>query len=64
MEDKKTKNIEFFDYKDINSLGKHINPHGRMYNRRRTRLQAKQQRGFAQAIKRSRYMALMPYVSP
>ena len=59
---KKTK-IEHIDYKDIVSLGHHINPHARMNSRKRTGFSAKQQRDFAQAIKRARFMALMPYIS-
>ena len=65
MEKKETKttNIEHFDYKDVVKLSAHINPHARMFSRKRTGLTAHEQRVFAQAIKRSRFMALMPYVS-
>lgn len=51
------------DYKDITRLGGSINPHARMYNRRRTGFSAKGQRDFARATKRARFMALMPFVS-
>ncbi|MEX0917883.1 MAG: 30S ribosomal protein S18 [Candidatus Paceibacterota bacterium] len=51
------------DYKDILRLRNHVNPHARMLNRRRTGLSARQQRDFATAVKRARFMALMPYVS-
>ncbi len=50
------------DYKDIVRLGAHVNPHARMMNRRRTGFTAKGQRNFAAAIKRARFMALMPYI--
>jgi len=50
------------DYKDINRLDKNVNPHARMNSRKRTGLTAKGQRNFAKAIKRSRFMALMPYI--
>jgi small subunit ribosomal protein S18 len=50
------------DYKDINRLYNHVNPHARMMNRRRTGMSAKGQRNFAKAIKRARFMALMPYI--
>ncbi len=64
MEDEKsTKNIEHFDYKDVDKLMAHLNPHSRMFNRRRSGLSAKQQREFARAVKRARFMALVPYVS-
>jgi small subunit ribosomal protein S18 len=54
--------LEHIDYKDINSLTAYVNPHARMFSRRRTGFSAKAQRDFAQAIKRSRFMALMPYI--
>lgn len=50
------------DYKDIERLEAHINPHARIMNRRRTGFKAKDQRNLARAIKRARFMALMPYV--
>ncbi len=54
--------LEHIDYKDITSLGAYVNPHARMYNRRRTGFSAKVQRDFARSIKRARFMALMPYI--
>lgn len=54
--------IKFIDYKDVEVLGKFINPFGRMLSRRRTGLTAKNQRKLANAIKRARFMGLMPYV--
>ncbi len=54
--------LEHIDYKDINSLSAHTNPHARMFGRKRTGFSAKVQRDFARAIKRSRFMALMPYI--
>lgn len=50
------------DYKDITRLANHVNPHARMMNRRRTGMSAKGQRNFAKAIKRARFMALMPFI--
>jgi small subunit ribosomal protein S18 len=50
------------DFKDIVRLAAHVNPHARMMNRRRTGFTAKGQRNFATAIKRARFMALMPYI--
>lgn len=65
MEDKakKVPVVEHFDYKDTVKLKSHINPHARMMSRKRTGLSAHEQRSFAQAIKRARFMALIPYVS-
>jgi small subunit ribosomal protein S18 len=62
MEQKKS-NIQHFDYKDIARLEANLNPHARMMNRKRTNLSAKEQRAFATAVKRARFMALIPYVS-
>ncbi|HMA77757.1 MAG TPA: 30S ribosomal protein S18 [Candidatus Paceibacterota bacterium] len=59
----KTQTINHIDYKDITRLKNHVNPHARMHGRRRTGMTAKQQRDFARATKRARFMALMPYVS-
>ena len=64
MEDKQTKTQthNHIDYKDITRLGALVNPHARMFNRRRTKFTAKGQRDFARATKRARFMALMPFV--
>lgn len=58
-----TQNTRHFDYKDVDRLQANLNPHARMFNRRRTGLSAKEQRDFARAVKRSRFMALIPYVN-
>ncbi len=52
-----------FDFKNTALLGEYINPHARMFNRRRTKLSARKQRELATAVKRARFMALMPYIS-
>jgi small subunit ribosomal protein S18 len=54
--------LHHVDYKDITRLKTMVNPHARMMGRRRTGLTAKGQRNFARAIKRARFMALMPYI--
>lgn len=51
------------DYKAIDLLQKFINPNGRILNRRKTNLSAKNQRALANAIKRARFIGLMPYIS-
>ena len=50
------------DYKDVETLKKFINPHGKIMPRRRTGLSALGQRNVALAIKRARFMALLPYI--
>jgi small subunit ribosomal protein S18 len=64
MEKIQTENmpLHHIDYKDIVRLGAHVNPHARMMNRRRTSFSARGQRDFATAVKRARFMALMPYI--
>lgn len=62
-EKKSTENIEHIDFKDVARIKAHLNPHARMFGRNRTGLTAREQRNFAQAVKRARFMALVPYVS-
>ncbi len=54
--------IEVVDYKDTALLRKFINDRGKMLPSRQTGTTARQQRQVAQAIKRAREMALMPFV--
>lgn len=56
-------NIKHIDYKDVELLKKFLNPHARMIARKRTGVTAKNQRNLATAIKRARFMGLLPYVS-
>jgi len=56
-------NIKYIDYKDTEILKKFINPHGRMIARKRTGISAKYQRQLAMAVKRARFMGLLPYVA-
>lgn len=52
-----------FDYKNVELLSQYVNPHARINGRKRTGLTAHEQRSLAAAIKRARFMALMPYIS-
>ena len=56
-------NIKHVDYKDVELLKKFVNPHARMNGKKKTSVCARSQRQLSQAIKRARYMALMPFVS-
>lgn len=59
-----TKNsIKYIDYKDVELLKKFTNPHARLLARKRTGTTAKNQRKLAEAVKRARFMGLLPYVS-
>jgi small subunit ribosomal protein S18 len=52
----------YVDYKDVELLKKLINRHGRIVVRRKTGCSAVSQRAVTKAIKRARFMALLPYV--
>lgn len=52
---------DWFDYKDIKTLKRYVNTFGQIDSKRRTGLSNKQQRRLAQAIKRARFLALLPY---
>lgn len=49
------------DYKDVDLLSQFITERKKIMPRRTTGLNAKEQRKIAQAIKRARFMALLPY---
>lgn len=53
----------YVDYKDIEYLKKFLNPHSRLLSRKKTGLSAGTQRKVALAVKRARFMALLPYTS-
>jgi len=55
-------NITHVDYKDVETLRRFLNPHGRLIGRRHTGLSATHQRDLARAVKRARYMGLLPYI--
>jgi len=49
------------DYKDIPRLRKYVSDRGKIEPRRRSGVCAKHQRRLATAIKRARFLALLPY---
>ena len=55
--------IRFIDYKDVENLKRFLNPNGRILNRKRTGLAAKNQRMLAEAVKRARFMGLLPFIA-
>lgn len=59
---KKKNEIKYFDYKDFKTLQRYVNPYGQIEPRKKTGLSAKQQRQLTTAIKRSRHIALLPFV--
>ena len=51
------------DYKDSRSLQKFVSERGKIMPRRISVVSARKQRALATAIKRARFLALLPYVS-
>jgi small subunit ribosomal protein S18 len=56
-------NAPKIDYKDVRLLGRYISERGKIVPSRITAVSAKKQRDLAVAIKRARFLALLPYVS-
>ncbi len=53
----------FVDYKDLDLLGKIVNRQAKIIGRRKTGCTAASQHAVTRAIKRARFMALLPYVA-
>ncbi len=53
----------YFDYRDVKTLQKFLDPYGRIEAGARTGLSAKQQRQLAVAVKRARHLALLPFIA-
>ena len=49
------------DYKDVNKLKKYVTEKGKMLPRRMTGVCSEHQRDLAEAIKKARVMALLPF---
>ena len=56
------RNAPQIDYKDVKLLQRYVSERGKMVPSRITAVSAKKQRELARAIKRARYLALLPYV--
>ncbi len=52
----------FVDYKDVTSLKKLVSAQSKLFSRKRSGLCAPFQRAASAAVKRARFIALMPYV--
>ena len=57
----KAEGIEYIDYKDINLLKNYVMENGKIVPSRITGTSAKYQRQLSTAIKRARFLALLPY---
>jgi small subunit ribosomal protein S18 len=59
----KENKVNYVDYKDTELLKKFLTPHARIQSKKRSGTPAKNQRQVAMAVKRARFMGLLPYVS-
>jgi len=55
-------NAEKIDYKDIRLLQRYVSERGKIVPSRITAVSAKKQRELAKAIKRARFLGLLPYL--
>ncbi len=61
---KKSANGTYYvDYKDVDNLRRLMSPNGKIYGRKRLQTSHKEQKLIAQAVKRARYLGLLPYTS-
>ena len=56
------KNAPKIDYKDMKLLGRYVSERGKIVPSRITAVSAKKQRELSRAIKRARFLGLLPYV--
>ncbi len=54
-------NVKEIDYKDLNTLRQYITENGKIVPSRITGTKARYQRQLSTAIKRARFLALLPY---
>jgi len=55
--------VDYIDYKDVEVLQKLLTQRGKIFSRKRSGNCAGCQRKVQNAVKRARYMALLPFVS-
>ncbi len=56
-------NVKTLDYKDVATVKKFINDKGKILPKRATGTKTRYQRVVAQAVKRARHMALIPFIA-
>ncbi|RMG14920.1 MAG: 30S ribosomal protein S18 [Planctomycetota bacterium] len=57
------KSCDFVDYKDVPTLKRFLNAHGKLFSRKRSRTCPKCQRLIKQAVKRARFMGILSYTN-
>ncbi len=55
------KEYQDFDYKDTETLERFLSQSGQIHGRQKTNLSAREQRSLTRAIKKARFLALLPY---
>jgi small subunit ribosomal protein S18 len=55
--------IRYVDYKDVETLKKFISSYGKILPRKRTGVPVKVQKQVSLAIKRARFLGLLPYIA-
>ena len=58
-----TDKVEEIDYKDLNKISRYVSERGKITPSRITGTCARHQRCLSVAVKRARYMALLPYAA-
>ena len=56
-------NVKYVDYKDTETLKKFLTPHSSLVKSYRTNTCSNHQRKMTSAVKRARFLALLPFVS-
>lgn len=57
------KGVPYVDWKDVENLRRMMTPNGKIHGRKRLSATQREQKMIAQAIKRARFMGLLPYTS-
>lgn len=57
------KGISYVDYKNVEGLRRAMTPNGKIYGRKRLNTTAREQKMVAQAVKRARFLGLLPFTS-
>jgi len=55
-------NLKYVDYKDTDTLRQFLNQNGKILPRKVTGIGLKHQKKIARAIKRARFMGLLPFI--
>jgi len=63
MQKKPNNNLKRIDYKDTELLKRFLDPYSRILPRHETKVSAKNQRKIAEAVRRARFMGLLPFLS-